>query len=704
MKFLAGALLALLVSLQVLAQDYQKIDSLQRSLRTKSDTLRYDILFDLFIEYARSNTDSAIYYSELSLKQAFAIGDSSKIAKSFHALGNSKAEGGQIKVGINEMQIAYGIADRNNLSNRKKYVLNSLALAHTRTGDYDIALDYNFQSLRIREEEGDKESISISLNNIGLVYLEISDFENALNYFERSYTLKKEIGNLDDIEIRLTNLGYCYSGLEQYDKAIEVFLEAFETCKNNCKKDMMVKVHNAMGNGYHKLGKLNDARVHHRAAIALAREVGIPREECIGFRALAKIEFDEGILEKAIQYLDSAHRVATKTDLKIELLENYFVYSKIYSDQGNFRKSTEYQQKYIDLNKQIYSGELIQKISRITSDYSERENLKTIAAKDQVLLLQEEIIARQRSQYFFIITITALIVGLALVLYWSNRKQRRANAALAEAKATIERQNVLLQDANHELEEKVIKRTRELHSSNESLRKANEEMDNFIYKTSHDIRGPLASLKGICNVALMDVKDPVALTYFHKLDVSSIKLNNTLSRLLIINQINQSALTSEPIDLVAKIEGTLSRMHKNGVPERMEITYEVSEGVAFNSDRALVEIVLENLIENAVKFYNKSDRVQPFVKILATEEQDFVVIKVIDNGIGIDERSREHIFELFIRASERSESGGIGLYLSKLAVTKLGGTIDFFSSAEGFTEFTVRLPKDLKFESAGRFE
>jgi len=698
MKFIGSAFIVFFISLQVLAQDHRAIDSLKRELTTKRDSLRYEILFDLFVQYARSNTDSAIYYSDLSLKSAFALGDSAKMAKSFHASGTTKAGAGRLREGINEMEIGLGIAKRNGFKDRTKFILNSLAVASTRAGNYDVALDYNFQSLKIREEEGDLASISISLNNIGLVYLEIGDYENALQYFKRSYDLQLETGNLDDIVIRITNIGYCYSGLGQYERAIEAHQEAFEICGQTCGKSMLVQVHNALGDGYHKIGKLDDAIGYYQKAISLSREIGAPRDETIGFRALSEIKLEQGIPELALQFLDSAQRIAESTDLKIELLENTLVFSKIYSALGDYKKSSSYQQKYIELNKEIFSGELIQKISRITSDYSERENLKTIAAKDQVLLLQEEVIARQRSQYFFIITITALIVGLAMVLYWSNRKQRRANAALAEAKTTIERQNMLLQDANHELEEKVIKRTQELHSSNESLRKVNEEMDNFIYKTSHDIRGPLASLKGICNVALMDVKDPVALNYFQKLDVSSVKLNNTLSRLLIINQINQSALISNPVDLVAKIEDTIANINKNGLPDQMEITYKVSQDIQFNSDRALVKIILDNLIENAVKFYNKSDRVKSFVKISAAEEEGLVVIKVIDNGIGIDESSREHIFELFMRGSERSESGGIGLYLSKLAVTKLGGTIDFFTTEEGFTEFTVRLPKDLQFQ------
>ena len=60
------------------------------------------------------------------------------------------------------------------------------------------------------------------------------------------------------------------------------------------------------------------------------------------------------------------------------------------------------------------------------------------------------------------------------------------------------------------------KKTIDLARVNQSLKQVNDELDNFIYKTSHDIRGPLASLKGMCNVALMDVKDPIALEYLKK--------------------------------------------------------------------------------------------------------------------------------------------------------------------------------------------
>jgi signal transduction histidine kinase len=224
------------------------------------------------------------------------------------------------------------------------------------------------------------------------------------------------------------------------------------------------------------------------------------------------------------------------------------------------------------------------------------------------------------------------------------------------------------------------------------LRKVNDELDNFIYKTSHDIRGPLASLKGMCNVAIMDVADPVALTYLKKLDVTAEKLNTILTRLLVVNQINNSAIGTQSIDFNQVVNDVLLLEKKKGVPSRLMIRKNIQEDIEFYSDKEFIRIIFENLIDNAIKFYDKSERVDPFVLISVQAVEDEIMIKVTDNGIGITQIQPDKIFQMFSRGSDRSESGGIGLYITKTAVQKLGGTIDFTTTPERFTEFSVILP------------
>jgi signal transduction histidine kinase len=220
----------------------------------------------------------------------------------------------------------------------------------------------------------------------------------------------------------------------------------------------------------------------------------------------------------------------------------------------------------------------------------------------------------------------------------------------------------------------------------------NEELDNFIYKTSHDIRGPLASLKGMCNVALMDVKDELALNYLKKLDITAEKLNTILTRLLIVNQINNSSLGSDPINFEQIIGEVLMLEKKKGLPGRLKIKQDIDDSIIFHSDKEFVRIILENLVDNAIKFYNDSERVEPFVNIGVKTNGQHVTINVVDNGIGISEVHPDKIFQMFSRASERSETGGIGLYITKTAAEKLGGTVHLKTTPEGYTEFYVKLP------------
>ena len=313
-----------------------------------------------------------------------------------------------------------------------------------------------------------------------------------------------------------------------------------------------------------------------------------------------------------------------------------------------------------------------------------------------MLELKEEVIAQQRLLNWLLIAVIALASVLGVVIYRNYRQVKEVNKALASAKQIIEEQNLLL---DREVQDK----TRELVDTNKSLVKVNDELDNFIYKTSHDIRGPLASLKGMVNLAIMDVKDEKALGYLSKLDLTAEKLNSILTRLLIVNRINHAELKPEVIHFEPIIQEILTLEMKKGVPSKIRIDYDVAPNIHLVSDKEMVRLVLENLIDNAVKFYNASQRVESFVKVVVRPEEGKIRVHVIDNGVGIAQMSRENIFQMFVRASERSDTGGIGLYLAKVATEKLGGNIDLVSSAI-YTEFIVEFPEDLQSIIAKRVE
>jgi signal transduction histidine kinase len=163
--------------------------------------------------------------------------------------------------------------------------------------------------------------------------------------------------------------------------------------------------------------------------------------------------------------------------------------------------------------------------------------------------------------------------------------------------------------------------------------------------------------------------------------------------LLIINQINNSKLSLSKIDFEGIVRDVLLLERKKGLPPKLAIRQRIDSGTAIQSDKELIRIILENLIDNAIKFYNDSDRVDSFVEIVvASTPENHVRIRVLDNGIGISESNPGKLFRMFFRASERSETGGIGLYIVKTATAKLGGKVGLLTTPEGYTEFYVDFP------------
>jgi signal transduction histidine kinase len=113
------------------------------------------------------------------------------------------------------------------------------------------------------------------------------------------------------------------------------------------------------------------------------------------------------------------------------------------------------------------------------------------------------------------------------------------------------------------------------------------------------------------------------------------------------------------------------------------------EEVDYHSEWAIINTILQNLIENAIK-YSKTNK--PFVKISVHQKIDFIQISVEDNGQGIDEIHQAKIFDMFYRASERTKGSGLGLYILKRAVERLNGTIELKSIPLEGSTFIVTLP------------
>jgi PAS domain S-box-containing protein len=232
----------------------------------------------------------------------------------------------------------------------------------------------------------------------------------------------------------------------------------------------------------------------------------------------------------------------------------------------------------------------------------------------------------------------------------------------------------------------------ELRQSQKQLEMINKELNTFLYMASHDLKGPLATVIGLTQIAKNETNEPHIQKYLNLIMQSTSKLDKSLMNLMRIMKIKEGGQQSEPVDFDHMIEGVKDSLNEIEGFNEVKIETEVKLSSPFYCDSSILNSILQNLIENGIK-YRSTQNGTPFVHIKVSEIGSSVVLEVEDNGKGIDPRFKDRIFDMFYRATSESKGSGLGLYIVKNAVEKINGSIDVFGRPEGGTIFTVVLPR-----------
>jgi len=256
------------------------------------------------------------------------------------------------------------------------------------------------------------------------------------------------------------------------------------------------------------------------------------------------------------------------------------------------------------------------------------------------------------------------------------------NRILQEQAIELEIANNEIQRMNASLERIIEERTRE-------LKVLNSDLDMLMYRSSHDFRRPLTTLMGLHEIARLTVKEDISKELFAKVYTTALTMDKMLLKFFMLYNINHFRNLDEGIsldDIVSKIDKNLIARKRN-----IDFHYSINTRKYNSTDERnnLVEIILENLVENAL-IYNSKERMK--VELSISENNGSLQIITKDNGNGIPEAHLEKIFEIYFRGSTLSSGNGLGLYVVKRAVEALNATIKVESRLNEFTRFEVSFP------------
>ncbi|HEY0654953.1 MAG TPA: HAMP domain-containing sensor histidine kinase [Chryseosolibacter sp.] len=231
----------------------------------------------------------------------------------------------------------------------------------------------------------------------------------------------------------------------------------------------------------------------------------------------------------------------------------------------------------------------------------------------------------------------------------------------------------------------------EINLKNDELERTNKELDRFLYSTSHDLQSPLASIKGLINVARYDTKEAATHAYFDKMTDRVNSLENLIKDIIDYSKNDRTHVAIEPTDFNCLVDEVTENLKYFNGAESIHFKKEIHLHGPVNVDKTRINVVLSNLMANAIKYHDFSKPNQ-WIAVEVTNSNRSLKIRVSDNGTGIQEEHQSRIFDMFYRGTVRSNGSGLGLYIVKQAVEKMNGEISVYSKPAEGSSFLVSLP------------
>ncbi len=312
-------------------------------------------------------------------------------------------------------------------------------------------------------------------------------------------------------------------------------------------------------------------------------------------------------------------------------------------------------------------------INSLKNQFFDFEELESKLSVSEEARLREQEIFQTR---LFIISVVAVLFILLVILliYFSLR--------LKKQKKVIAKANVEVQHINENLETIVYERTK-------LLEETYKELDTVLYRASHDMRSAVCSIEGLCNIAYSTSVEP------NQVIDRIVKTNNQMDKLLkklsTISEIHQPGAFSK-----IKLKNTIQHIHNHFKPiiKENNINFEIkcADDIEINTIPDLLEIIITNLIENALYYCIMKDSKDHQVSLHAHTTEKALIISVFDNGVGVEKEITDQLFDMFYRGSTHSKGNGLGLYIVRKSVKVLNGNVTIESEPGEYSRFVIELP------------
>ncbi|PCJ95029.1 MAG: histidine kinase [Flavobacteriaceae bacterium] len=632
---------------------------------TVKDTAYIDLLNKLGNKLRYYKVDSLLLLSQQALKYSRAAKYERGESQSLVLLGDFYSDQGKHSKAVNHYRSALVISNNMDFSELTIRIQNNLAGQYGYMGDYAKALNVYLISIEYAERIGDIEMLSIMNENIASLYASQKDYNQSLVFYKKVKKINDEIGNEVYSAETMSNMASTYADMGNLEYAMFNINKSISIFEKHDIIDWLAYAYEVKGKTYLKQKKYKWA-LHWYNQGEMLHE---------------KIEDDRGKIDLINGMAEAYHGLKKDSISEIYALEAFQISNRMQFKEGKKKcAKTLYQ---INKNKEDYATAIkyLEIYQSLSDTLSRNENQKSLTMlktkiahdvqKEALMVSNKKALAKQRG-YIYGAGIILLILCLVTFLIYRNEKiQKKLNAELQSKKIALEKRE-------------------------EELSEINETKDKLFSIIGHDLRGPIGALQGLLKMYVEgDVKKSEFLSFIPRLHEDVNHISFTLNNLLSWGQTQMKGTITRPTKISIKtiVADNINLLSKGANNKSIRIVNRIPENTLAWSDSNQIDIVIRNLISNALKFTPENG----MITIEAQSKKEDWLISVKDTGIGMDKETQEKLFEKssnFTTHGTNNEKGtGLGLSLCKEMIENNKGTIWVDSIIRKGTNFHFTLPK-----------
>jgi signal transduction histidine kinase len=659
------------------------LQALRLSQNAKIDSLIAKSLYNTGYAYKNlSNFDSAIYYfnklltSGIKESAGFRTRAQLNLAVSYENIGQMDSVSSLMKKLETSLYLRTDSLSETNI----KFLMFRGVLNEDK-GNYEKALADYMKALHIAQSTKDSASVTDNLVNIGAFYFNIGKYQKSIEYYKQALGYFDHTGKAESLQacisyrtmgIACERIGKKQSGIAYANKAISIAKKLKIT-------RLLVFCYSGIATIYLEIKDYPQAEEYYQICKNLLKNTDLKFNKLSIYGQLGLVNFDQKKYRMAKHYFELAHSIAMEVGRKSSIASSYRDLAKSEAALGNFVRAYRYQQVYSAYHDSINAETSDKNIAEMEARYQSEKKQQEIALLDARNHTQQLELKNQKWVVYSLLAGFALILIIAGLLWKSYRTKQEVNKALNEKNEEL---NTLV--------EQVSENNEELTVLNEKLNEANQSKTKLFSIISHDLRSPVVSLFQFLKMQEPEVEHPDALfapTYHQTMLQSAENLAELMEDLLIWakSQMEHFELSLEPIDVRTFLTEVIKIHTIQTAQKHIIVHLDCPANLSFVTDTNFLQIIIRNLVSNAVKFSPEKDR----ILISASGNEDDITLTVKDNGGGL---TGEQIANLFSWERMKAGSGGIGLKLTKEFIEKLHGILEVNSTPGQGSAFVVRLP------------